>query len=67
MLSSLWRREPYFHRHVGQEIECYFPASGMASALDPIMRACGGIWVGHGSGDADRDMVDEQDHVRVPR
>ena len=38
----------------------------MASALDPVMRACGGLWVAHGSGDADRQTVDHRDHVAVP-
>ena len=47
-------------------IECIRPASGMATALDPIMRACGGTWVAHGTGDADRLTVDEHDRVRVP-
>jgi alpha,alpha-trehalose-phosphate synthase [UDP-forming] len=59
-------REPYIHRHVGKRIECMSPASGMATALDPIMRACGGVWIGHGSGDADRKTVDAHDHVAVP-
>ena len=59
-------REPYIHRHAGDRIECVQPASGMATALDPVMRACGGVWVGHGSGDADRITVDASDHVRVP-
>lgn len=30
------------------------------------MRACGGTWVAHGSGDADRAVVDERDRVAVP-
>lgn len=38
----------------------------MATALDPIMRACGDTWIAHGSGDADRHMVDAHDHIRVP-
>ncbi len=59
-------REPYIHRHSGKRIDCIVPASGMATALDPIMRACGGIWVGHGAGNADRMTVDERDHVQVP-
>ncbi len=42
------------------------PASGMVTALEPIMRACAGTWVAHGSGAADRDVVDGNDHVRVP-
>ena len=48
-------REPYIHRRVDGEIQVIRPASGMASALDPVMRACDGIWVAHGSGDADRE------------
>src|SRR5262249_24177364 len=59
-------REPYIHRLVDGRVECIRPASGMAAALDPVMRASGGVWVGHGSGDADRRMVDEADHVRGP-
>lgn len=59
-------REPYIHRYCGDRIECVQPASGMATALDPVMRACGGVWVGHGSGDADRATVDSADRVAVP-
>lgn len=59
-------REPFQHRRSGNRIECIQPASGMASALDPIMRACGGLWIAHGSGDADKQVVDSRDHVQVP-
>ena len=59
-------REPYIHRYNGGEIECIEPASGMVTAIDPIMRACGGTWVAHGSGTADRATVDEHDRVAVP-
>ncbi|MBZ5595311.1 MAG: trehalose-6-phosphate synthase [Acidobacteriia bacterium] len=59
-------REPYVHRYASGQIECTQPASGLTVALDPIMRACGGTWIAHGSGDADWKMVDEQDRVFVP-
>jgi trehalose 6-phosphate synthase len=59
-------REPYQHRFSRGRIECVPPASGMVSALEPIMHACGGVWIAHASGNADRKTVDEQDHVRVP-
>ena len=60
-------RQPYSHQYgTDGRIECIQPASGMASALDPVMRATGGLWIAHGSGDADRAVVDERDHVRVP-
>jgi trehalose 6-phosphate synthase len=59
-------REPYIHRYDGSAITCFQPASGMATALDPVLRACGGTWVAHGSGDADRATVDDHDRVGVP-
>jgi trehalose 6-phosphate synthase len=30
------------------------------------MRACGGIWIAHGSGSADRETVDAHDCIQVP-
>ncbi len=59
-------REPYLHRYAGNRIECVPPASGMVSALEPILRACGGVWIAHGSGNADRRTADAQGHVPVP-
>ncbi|MEN6558017.1 MAG: trehalose-6-phosphate synthase, partial [Thermoguttaceae bacterium] len=59
-------REPYIHVHQDDAIQCLRPASGLTTALDPVMRACGGVWVAHGSGDADRVMVDSQNRVSVP-
>jgi trehalose 6-phosphate synthase len=63
----LANREPYIHNHIGDGgIEVQHPASGLVTALEPIMRACSGVWVAHGSGSADRETVDRNDHVRVP-
>ena len=59
-------REPYIHRRVNGTIQCLLPASGVATALDPIMQACGGTWVAHGSGDADRSVVNHRNRIRVP-
>jgi trehalose 6-phosphate synthase len=59
-------REPYIHYHDGDDIRCSRPASGMATALDPVMRACSGVWVGHGSGDADREMSDARGRTPAP-
>jgi trehalose 6-phosphate synthase len=60
-------REPYVHNRGadgGRTLEV--PASGMVTALEPIVRACGGLWVAHGSGAADREVVDLHDRIRVP-
>ncbi|MGC1452415.1 MAG: trehalose-6-phosphate synthase [Candidatus Sulfotelmatobacter sp.] len=59
-------REPYIHRHQGKSVEVTVPASGLVTALEPILRACDGTWVAHGSGDADRETVDTHDRLRVP-
>jgi trehalose 6-phosphate synthase len=59
-------REPYIHTKENNRIRCITPASGLTTALDPILRASGGVWVAHGGGRADRDVVDARDRVRVP-
>ena len=43
-------REPYIHSFGDGGIRWHTPASGMATALDPVMRASGGTWIAHGSG-----------------
>jgi trehalose 6-phosphate synthase len=59
-------REPYIHQRRGERVEVQRPASGLVTALEPIMRACSGTWIAHGSGSADREMVDRHDRVAVP-
>ena len=60
-------REPYIHVRQGDAIAIRRPASGLVTALEPIMRACSGTWIAHGSGSADRDVVDGRDRVAVPQ
>jgi trehalose 6-phosphate synthase len=60
-------REPYIHtRRKDNVIEIQRPASGLVTALEPIVRATSGTWIAHGAGSADRDTVDQNDHVMVP-
>jgi trehalose 6-phosphate synthase len=61
-------REPYMHVFNGkdQAINVIVPASGVVTALEPVLVACDGTWVANGSGSADREVVDAQDHLRVP-
>lgn len=59
-------REPYMHVHAGKEIKCIVPASGMVTAMEPILKAAGGLWIASGSGDADKETVDDNDKVMVP-
>jgi trehalose-6-phosphate synthase len=59
-------REPYQHIRGSKGIEVRVPASGLVTALEPILCACDGTWIAHGSADADRQTVDANDRLRVP-
>ncbi len=59
-------REPYMHIRKGKEIECIVPASGLVTAIEPVLKACGGTWIAQGSGSADRETVDQDDKLKVP-
>ena len=60
-------REPYIHNRGDDGSPLvHLPASGMVTALEPIVRACAGTWIAHGSGTADRQVVDIHDRIRVP-
>jgi trehalose-6-phosphate synthase len=61
-------REPYMHVFDGKDktIKMIVPASGVVTALEPVLLACNGTWIANGSGNADREVVDARDRLRVP-
>lgn len=60
-------REPYVHLRQGRKkIEVMVPAGGLVTALEPVLRSCGGTWIAQGSGDADWEVVDGKNRIRVP-
>jgi trehalose 6-phosphate synthase len=65
-LFAVSNREPYEHFRKPSGVEWAVPASGLVTALEPILRACNGTWIAQATGDADRETVDALDHVRVP-
>jgi trehalose 6-phosphate synthase len=65
-LFVISNREPYIHSRQGGTITVTVPASGLVTALEPILRACHGTWVAQGSGNADRETVDSHDRLQVP-
>src|SRR3984885_7512524 len=67
--SSLFvvsNREPYIHSRLGNTVTYSVPASGLVTAIEPILCACNGTWVAHGSGNADAETVDNHDRLQVP-
>jgi trehalose 6-phosphate synthase len=58
--------EPYIHQRRGDKIELVRPASGLVAALEPTLRHCGGLWIGHGSGTADRETTGPDSELAVP-
>ena len=63
----LANREPYSHeRDSDGRVVVRHAASGLVHAVEPLLAACGGVWVGLGSGNADRSAVDETGGVLVP-
>ena len=65
-LFAISNREPYIHERRGNKIEVDVPASGLVTAIEPILRACDGTWIAHGSGSADREAADRHGRLRVP-
>ena len=61
-------REPYMH--VVDEVtgleKCIRPASGVVTAMHPVLCACGGTWIAHGAGNADKKFVNSKDKLGVP-
>lgn len=56
-------RQPFTHDIVDNSVELLQPASGLVTAMEPIVRACAGTWIAHGSGRFDRHFVDTDDRV----
>jgi len=59
-------REPYIHMRRGRSVEVSVPPSGLVTALEPVLCACEGTWLAHGSGTADRESVDRHNRLSVP-
>ena len=65
-LVIISNREPYIHQRIENRVEMVRPASGLVSALEPILKELGGLWIAHGSGSADLEFVDRQGQLDVP-
>jgi alpha,alpha-trehalose-phosphate synthase [UDP-forming] len=59
-------REPYSHQRNGKLLDVIVPPSGLVTALEPVLDACDGTWIAHGNGNADAEVVDAHNRLRVP-
>ncbi|MBC8473733.1 MAG: trehalose-6-phosphate synthase, partial [Candidatus Omnitrophica bacterium] len=66
LLITVSNREPYIHFHKKGKVVWQRSAGGVVTARDPVMKACSGLWIAHGSGDADKKTVDKDDRIQVP-
>ncbi len=63
----LANREPLSHEwDADGRITTKVSTSGLVTASEPLVRDSGGVWVAHGSGSADRVVVDRWDGVMIP-
>lgn len=65
-LMVVSNREPVMHVCEEGRVRCLRPAGGLTAGLEPVMQTCGGIWVAHGSGNADWLVCDAEDRVGIP-
>jgi trehalose 6-phosphate synthase len=65
-LIVVGNREPYMHQWRDGRPHAIVPAGGLVTALDPVLQACGGVWIAHGAGDADRESADGDGRLTVP-
>jgi trehalose 6-phosphate synthase len=65
-LIVLANRAPYQHSHEASGgLVATRSASGVVNAVEPLLRAGSGVWVGEGVGTADRAAIDARDGVMI--
>lgn len=58
--------EPYKHIFKNQKIKQEKLAGGLTTGLDPLMQQDNGLWIAWGRGEADFEVVDQENKVKVP-
>jgi trehalose-6-phosphate synthase len=58
--------EPYTHAYHKDKITVTRGSGGIITAMEPIIKANGGLWIAYGRGPADKEMVNEEDKLKLP-
>ena len=58
--------EPYSHKYTDEGVEQEKIAGGLTTGLDPIMQQSNNLWIAWGRGEADFEVVDEDNKIVVP-
>ena len=59
-------REPCVHNKIKNVIQPPISIGGMVTAVEPIMEACGGMWIAQAQGNADRETADAEGKLQIP-
>lgn len=62
----LANRAPFKHEWADGEVKVTRSASGLVTALEPLLATYSGTWVAHAAGSADRQVVDGYGGIVVP-
>lgn len=62
----VFTQEPYERHNSEGKTDYRLLANGVATAFEPLMEACRGMWVAQASGDVRKDITDESDIIKVP-
>ena len=66
-LTIIANREPYAHElDANGNVVVTRPPSGLVTAMEPVLRSCGGTWIAYGGGAADRMHADRNGRLAVP-
>ncbi|MBX4197986.1 trehalose-6-phosphate synthase, partial [Candidatus Parcubacteria bacterium] len=58
--------EPYTHGYYKDKITVVRGAGGLITAMEPIIKLNGGLWIAHGRGASDKEVVNEEDKIKMP-
>ena len=59
-------RAPWSHERIAGQLLAVRPASGLVTAVEPVVHACNGTWIAQGNSSADAQWMDSGEVWRAP-